>query len=341
MAGYQPPYTITPTILNQVIEVGELLGRWAAQAEQSSPLLRKENRIRTIQASLAIEHNSLSTEQVTAIMEGKRVLAPAKDIQEVRNAILAYEKLNVWKSGNLADLLAAHRLLMTGLVDAPGQLRNGNVGIYREKQLIHMAPPANQIARLIGDLLSWLDQTDIHPLIASSIFHYEFEFIHPFTDGNGRMGRLWQTLILSEWRAEFAWLPVETLIHNQQQHYYRVLGECDRASDCTAFIDFMLEKLLEALVEGIGLHSPSTDISTLKMSEKVSEKMSEKKNAKLPATAAKIFAALSKSPDMTIADLTQLLGVSSRTIERNLKLLQSHHRLERVGAARGGYWRVI
>ncbi|MCW6030220.1 Fic family protein [Pantoea sp. JK] len=341
MAGYQPPYTITPTILNQVIEVGELLGRWAAQAEQSSPLLRKENRIRTIQASLAIEHNSLSTEQVTAIMEGKRVLAPAKDIQEVRNAILAYEKLNDWQSAKLADLLAAHQLLMMGLVDAPGQLRNGNVGVYREQQLIHMAPPANQVSRLVGDLLNWLKNTDIHPLIASSIFHYEFEFIHPFSDGNGRMGRLWQTLILSEWRPEFAWLPVETLIHNQQQHYYRVLGECDRASDCTPFIAFMLEKLIEALEEGIGLHSSSTDISTLEMSEKVSEKMSEKKNAKLPATAVKIFAALSKSPDMTIADLTQLLGVSSRTIERNLKLLQSHHRLERVGAARGGYWRVI
>lgn len=190
MAGYQPPYSITPTILNQVVEVGELLGRWVTQAEQSSPLLRKENRIRTIQASLAIEHNSLSTEQVTAIMEGKRVLAPAKDIQEVRNAILAYEALPHWLSYRLTDLLAAHRLLMTGLVDTPGQLRHGNVGIYREELLIHMAPPANQLSRLVADLLQWLQRTDIHPLIASSIFHYEFEFIHPFADGNGRMGRL-------------------------------------------------------------------------------------------------------------------------------------------------------
>ncbi|KNC13073.1 cell division protein Fic [Pantoea sp. RIT-PI-b] len=341
MAGYQPPYTITPTILNQVIEVGELLGRWAAQAEQSSPLLRKENRIRTIQASLAIEHNSLSTEQVTAIMEGKRVLAPAKDIQEVRNAILAYEKLNVWQSGNLSDLLSAHRLLMTGLVDAPGQLRNGNVGVYREQQLIHMAPPANQVSRLIGDLLGWVKQTDIHPLIASSIFHYEFEFIHPFTDGNGRMGRLWQTLILSEWRTEFAWLPVETLIHNQQQHYYRVLGECDRSSDCTPFIAFMLEKLIEALAEGIGSRTVSIDTSKGIVSEKVSEKMSEKPSAKLSVTAEKILSALRKSPEMTIADLSQLLGVSSRTVERNLKTLQSLYRLQRVGAAKGGYWRVI
>lgn len=188
MAVYQPPYTITPTMLNRVAEIAELLGRWSVSAACSSPLLRKENRIRTIQASLAIEHNSLSTEQVTAIIDGKRVLAPAKDIQEVRNAILAYEKLPNWRSSRLTDLLAAHRLLMTGLVDLPGQLRQGNVGIYRENQLIHMAPPANQILRLIEDLLMWLKHTDIHPLITSSIFHYEFEFIHPFTDGNGRMG---------------------------------------------------------------------------------------------------------------------------------------------------------
>ena len=251
MAGYQPPYSITPQILSRVVDVGELLGRWAAHAEHSSVLLRKENRIRTIQASLAIEHNSLSTQQVTAIMEGKRVLAPQKDIQEVRNAILTYEQLPAWKSHRLDDVLKAHQTLMLGLVDAPGHLRTGNVGVYRDNQLIHMAPPAGQLSRLMSDLLNWLKETDIHPLIASSIFHYEFEFIHPFADGNGRMGRLWQTLILSQWRPELAWLPVETLIHNQQQDYYRILGECDRASDCTAFIGFMLDKLAEALSEGI------------------------------------------------------------------------------------------
>lgn len=251
MAGYQPPFTITPTILNQVISIGELLGRWATQAEHASPLLRKENRIRTIQASLAIEHNSLSTQQVTDILEGKRVLAPPKDIQEVRNALQAYEKLPHLNGSSKKDLLAVHQVLMKGLVDTPGHLRRGDVGIYRDNQLIHMAPPASQVDRLIVELLGWLQHTDLHPLIASSIFHYEFEFIHPFADGNGRMGRLWQTLILSQWRAELAWLPVETLIYNQQHEYYRVLGECDRKSDCTAFVSFMLEKMTEALTEGI------------------------------------------------------------------------------------------
>src|SRR5476649_1536908 len=333
MAGYQPPYRITAEILNLVVEVGELLGHWAAQAGHASPLLRKENRIRTIQASLAIEHNSLSTEQVTALMEGKRVLAPAKDIQEVRNAIQAYEKLPRWQSDSLRDLLAAHRLLMAGLVEAPGVLRSGNVGIYRESQLIHMAPPANQVERLIDDLLTWLQQTDIHPLIASSIFHYEFEFIHPFADGNGRMGRLWQTLILSQWRAELAWLPVETLIHSQQQDYYRVLGECDKASDCTAFIAFMLEKLRDALREGI-------EIQRNQINEMPVE-MPVENAGNLSVTASKILAAVEATPSITIAQLAQALGINSRTVERNIKTLQDNGRLQREGSTKSGVWRVM
>ncbi|MRT04611.1 Fic family protein [Ewingella americana] len=337
MAGYQPPFTITTEILNRVVEVGELLGHWAARAGHASPLLRKENRIRTIQASLAIEHNSLSTEQVTALMEGKRVLAPAKDIQEVRNAIQAYEKLPDWRSFRQADLLSAHRLLMTGLVDAPGVLRSGDVGVYRDSRLIHMAPPANQVNRLVSDLLSWLQHADIHPLIASSIFHYEFEFIHPFADGNGRMGRLWQTLILSEWRSELAWLPVETLIHNQQQDYYRVLGECDRASDCTAFIAFMLEKILAALREGIEVQQGNSR----EMSVQMSVQMSVENSSGLSVTGKKVLAAIAASPSITLAELAESLGVARRTVERNVKVLQEKGLLTRVGPTKNGLWRVV
>ncbi|ELE9014604.1 Fic family protein [Enterobacter cloacae] len=325
MSRYQPPFTITPSILNQVVEIGELLGHWAAHSGRNSPLLRKENRIRTIQASLAIEHNSLTTGQVTAIMEGKRVLAPEKDIQEVRNAILAYEKLPEWKPWTLKDLLSAHRLLMLGLVDNPGKLRMGDVGVYRGNQLVHMAPPASQINRLIADLLVWLKETELHPLITSSVFHYEFEFIHPFSDGNGRMGRLWQTLILSQWRSELAWLPVETLIHFQQDRYYQILGECDRASDCTAFIEFMLQNMAEALREGIG--APSV------MSEKMSEEMSEKETT--------ILELLTVQPQMSAAMLASMLGVTSRTVERYLSALQTKGKLKRLGARKGGSWQVM
>lgn len=325
MSRYQPPFTITSAILNLVVETGELLGHWAAYTGRSSPLLRKENRIRTIQASLAIEHNSLTTGQVTAIMDGKRVLAPAKDIQEVRNAIQAYEHLNIWQASSLEDLLSAHRLLMKGLVDNPGQLRRGDVGIYRGNQLVHMAPPASQVPRLVDELLAWLNTTDLHPLIASSVFHYEFEFIHPFADGNGRMGRLWQTLILSYWRAELAWLPVETLIHFQQERYYTILGECDKASDCTAFVEFMLQNLAEALRESIS--APHI------LSEEMSEEVSEKEGI--------ILQLLIAQPKLTASNLASILGVTSRTIERYLSALQRKGKVQRVGARKGGYWQVL
>lgn len=333
MSRYQPPFSITPAILNLIVEVGELLGHWSAQAGRSSPLLRKENRIRTIQASLAIEHNSLSTEQVTALVEGKRVLAPAKDIQEVRNAILAYEKMAEWKSYRINDLLAAHRILMTGLVDNPGQLRSGDVGIYRDKKLIHMAPPASQVSRLINDLLQWLKVTDIHPLIAGAVFHYEFEFIHPFSDGNGRMGRLWQTLILSQWRAELAWLPVETLMHYQQERYYQILGKCDRQSDSTPFIEFMLENMVTALKEGMG--------HTAALSEEMSEEVSEEKVNTLAAVEERLLKLLAEEPTRTAKDMAQEMDVSARTVERYLKTLQQKGRLQRTGAKKRGAWRIL
>ncbi len=248
---YSSPYTITPSILNSVAEISELLGYWSATDKLASPQLRKENRIRTIQASLAIEHNTLSTKQVTAIMNGKHVLGSPKEIQEVRNAILAYEQLPFWHYEDIEHFLDAHKLLMQGLVDDSGHWRNGDVGIYRDNQLIHMAPPASQISRLMSALFNWLTITDIHPLIKSCVFHYELEFIHPFLDGNGRMGRLWQTAILSDWRSEMAWLPVETLIQKQQDDYYKILGEADKLSDCTCFIDFILKLIAQSLKEGI------------------------------------------------------------------------------------------
>ncbi|NUU68020.1 Fic family protein [Enterobacteriaceae bacterium BIT-l23] len=333
MSRYQPPLTITPSVLNLVVEIGELLGFWAAQAGRASPLLRKENRIRTIQASLAIEHNSLTTGQVTAIMDGKRVLAPEKEIQEVRNAILAYDKMPVWKAWRLQDLLSAHRLLMTGLVDSPGQVRQGDVGIYRGSQLVHMAPPASQLSRLLDDLLSWLRNTELHPLIASSVFHYEFEFIHPFLDGNGRMGRLWQTLILSQWRIELSWLPVETLIHHQQQRYYQILRECDKASDCSAFVEFMLMNIRSALQEGIAQKA--------NVSEQMSEQMSEQKTYFPTSMEVRILQQLKQEPRSTAANLAAVLGVSARTVERHLQKLQHEGKLQRAGARKGGFWRIL
>jgi Fic family protein len=253
MPAYQPPFQITPSILTLVADISEQLGRWSAVLGHADaallPELRRGNRLRTIQASLAIEHNSLSLEQVTAVLEGKRVLGLPREIQEVRNAFAAYEQLPNWQPYNDKHVLAAQDQLMLGLVDDAGQWRHAGVGIYRDQQLMHMAPPPSQVARLMEDLLAWLKTMPVHPLVASCVFHYEFEFIHPFSDGNGRMGRLWQTLILSQWKPELAYLPVETVIRHQQAEYYAALSAADKASDATGFVEYMLKALLSAMQE--------------------------------------------------------------------------------------------
>ena len=262
MTAYIPPYRITPAILNRVADISERLGRWSASHNNSlSPHLRRDNRIKTIQASLAIENNTLSLEQVTAVLDGKRVLGLPHEIQEVRNAFIAYEKLNDWQAHNINHLLAAHHALMAGILDDAGQFRSSGVGIYRGKELVHMAPPANRVPVLMQQLLDWLKTTDLHPLIASCIFHYEFEFIHPFADGNGRMGRLWQTLILSRWNPILAYLPVETVIRHQQQHYYAALQQADNAAEATPFIGFMLDALHTAMVEVADTDQVSVQVS--------------------------------------------------------------------------------
>jgi Fic family protein len=255
---------ITPGIVDYVAEIAERLGRSAVAAESAGALrLRRVNRIRTIHGSLAIEGNTLSEQQITAILEGKPVIAPPREIQEVRNALLAYEHFPSWNPASEEDLLAAHALLMTGLVERPGAYRHGGVGVMSGDQVVHMAPPADRVAILMGDLLAWLSRAEVHPLIASCVFHYELEFIHPFEDGNGRMGRLWQTLILSRWNPLFADLPVESIIHAHQQDYYRALADSNDGGASTLFVEFMLGVIREALM------SASTEQGTEQATEQV------------------------------------------------------------------------
>ncbi len=317
--SYQPPYTITPLILQRVAEIVELLTRWEVAGDNTlSPQLRRNNRIRTIQASLAIENNTLSIEQVTAVLEGKTVLGLPREIQEVRNAFTAYEQLPNWQAHSADDLLTAQGLLMAGLVDDAGCFRTGGVGIYNGQDLVHMAPSASRVATLMADLLAWLASAPVHPLIASCVFHYEFEFIHPFADGNGRMGRLWQTLILSQWQPVLAYLPVESVIRVRQTAYYQALADADSLADSTPFIEFMLQALLDAMTE-------------------VLVKTSGKKSVK---TSGKILALIRENALVTIPELAASIGVSERSIERNLKKLQAEKRLSRIGPANGGHWKV-
>ena len=259
---YRPPYAITSAILKVVAEIGEIIGRYIVLAEQNqTPRLRRENRIRTIQASLAIENNTLTLEQVTAVIDGKRVLGHPREIQEVQNAFDAYEAMEAWEATSLPHLLAAHSLLMSSLMDHPGMFRSGDVGIFRGKQVIHMAPPAGRVPHLMDQLFDWLKRTEEHPLVAGCLFHYELEFIHPFADGNGRMGRLWQTLILRNWKPLLAYLPVETLIRDRQEDYYHMLAQADESADITPFVEFMLKTLYDALSEAIATDQVSDQVS--------------------------------------------------------------------------------
>lgn len=254
MPKYQPPFALSHQMLSHVADIAELLGRWK-QAHQQEPVprLRRDNRIQTIHASLAIEQNTLTIEQVTAVLDGKAVLGHPKEIQEVLNAFAAYEAIPSLEPTSLNDLLRAHGLLMQGLVVDAGQLRASGVGIYRGQQLVHMAPPATQLPRLLNDLMTWLSTSDAHPLIASCAFHYELEFIHPFSDGNGRIGRLWQTLLLSRWQPILAYLPIETVIKQQQAEYYQMLSLADQSADCSGFIEFMLNAIRVSLQQAVAV----------------------------------------------------------------------------------------
>ena len=332
-APYAPPLTLTPALLSQVAAIAEALGRWSARQDAlPSPRLRRENRIHTIQASLAIEQNSLSLEQVTALFDGQRVIGPARDIQEVRNAITAYEALPRWDPANRPHLLEAHGLLMAGLIDAPGRFRNGGVGIYRGDQLVHMAPPAARVPALVGELLAWLASSHWHPLLVSCVAHYELEFIHPFADGNGRLGRLWQTLILSRWNPLLAWLPIEEVIRSRQQGYYDSLGQADQQGDLAPFVAYQLEAIHDAL---------RSEISSEKGSEIGSEIGSEKVGARTPSLDELILQHLSSDPNLSARLLAERLGLSQRAVEKHLSALQRQGRLLRQGAPRGGHWQIL
>ena len=246
-----PPFELTPRILSITLEIQNALGELkAATLAKSTLKLRKENRIRTIHHSLAIEGNSLSTEQITAILENKRVLGPKKQIQEVSNAILLYDGLERLNPLSENDFLKAHSILLQRLVENPGAYRSKSVGILKGTQVGHIAPPAHRVPLLMHDLFQFLKgHSELPLLIKACVFHYELEFIHPFMDGNGRMGRLWQQLILMKHSPIFGSLAIESLVHREQKIYYKVLEKADRDGHSTAFIEFSLELIREALLD--------------------------------------------------------------------------------------------
>ena len=247
---YNPPYTITNKIVDLIAGISELIGHITVTSGlNNNPKLRRANRIKTIQASLAIENNTLTVEQITALLNGKRILGTPAEIKEVKNAYEVYEQLLTFNPYSVSDLLKAHGILMADLVKNAGHFRTGGVGVFKGRQVVHMALPAEFVPEHIGNLINWYQKSTAHPLIKSAVFHYEFEFIHPFADGNGRMGRLWHTLLLAEWKEILAWIPVETLVKERQEEYYDALGKADKEADSTVFVEFMLTALRDALKE--------------------------------------------------------------------------------------------
>ncbi|MCF6229737.1 MAG: Fic family protein [Gammaproteobacteria bacterium] len=323
--SYQPPFEITPTILNQVSLISEKMAERSLTQHRLSPQLRKTNKIKTITGTLQIEGNTLSEEQVSAILEGKRVLGSARELAEVQGAVSAYEQLSQFTPASMDDLLKAHALLMGDILKNPGKFRSQSVGIHQGKKVIHVAPPAHQVSGLMADLMTWLDSCEHHPLISSSVFHYELEFIHPFMDGNGRMGRLWQTLILSRWNPVFGYLPLESIIRDHQQAYYQALAQADNEAKATAFITFMLDSILQTLEK-------NAPVNAL---ENAPVKLEEMK------TTEAILVLVAQNEQITRQEMATYIGKDIRTIGRAIKQLQEKQQLKRVGSDKTGHWELL
>lgn len=316
--AYTPPFERTNEIDNLCMTIAELVGMLHPSSELStSPTLHRELRIRTIRSSLMIEGNTLSHDAVTAIIDGKRVLGPEREIREVENAKRAYDLIGSLDPYRLDDLLHAHRVMMDGLVAHPGCFRTKNVGVFDGDELIHAGTPASYVSDVMTDLFTWLASTDLHPLLSSCVFHYEFELIHPFSDGNGRTGRLWHTLLLSHWRPVLTWLPIESVIHERQQGYYTALAQSNADGSSERFVGFMLEVIRDALL-------PYAQPETAQENRQ--------------QQALDYFL---EHPTDTIAGLAGHLGCSQRSAERIVADLRKQGKLERKGSARSGSWLVL
>jgi Fic family protein len=268
----KPPFKITGEILDRIAKVERLIGRVDSfDQPRPQPHLRKSNRVRTVQGSLAIEGNTLNLDQVTALLDGRKVIGQKNEIKEVLNAVEVYGRMCEFKPWSSRSLLKAHRLMMDGLLPSAGRWRTGHVGILQGSRVSHIAPPADRVPHLMENLLGFLRTDPSHALIKSAIGHYELEFIHPFEDGNGRIGRFWHSLLLAHYHPIFEFTPVESLIKEHQRRYYKVLGASDRAGDCTAFIAFSLEMVHQALDDLVDAIRPEPSTAETRLERARSE----------------------------------------------------------------------
>lgn len=333
---YVPPFTVSAEAINLIAEISGQIERYAIRLEQEDGLrLRKANRIKTIHSSLAIEGNTLSEDEVRDIIEGKAVVAPIKQIQEVKNAIATYELYPTLDAFKEKDLLKAHGVMMQALVDQPGRYRSGGVGVFGEKGIVHLAPSAERVPILMSDLFNWLKNSKDHLLIRSCVFHYEFEFIHPFLDGNGRTGRLWQSLILGKLHPLFEHLPVENMIYANQQAYYNAIGESSRQGQSGPFIDFMLAEIFKTLKAHQGEPLPQTEDE---FGTKFGEEFGIKFGIKFGINEKRLLLMLHDTPSLTATDIADRLGISQRAVEKQVKKLKDLGIISRQGSRKNGLW---
>ena len=313
MTNKQPPFEINERIMADVIEIAELVGRVSVTDKISmNPTLRRTNRIQTIYSSLAIEQNTLDIEQVTAVLSGKRVIASPKDIAEVQNAYEIYDNMDKLNPYSIDDLLKAHSVMERGLLNEAGEFRSRPVGVAdSEGNILHFGTLPQYVPKLIQELLEWTEKSEIHLLIKSCVFHYEFELIHPFADGNGRIGRLWHTLLFSKWNPIFAWLPIESIIHDNQSEYYNAINISNNNGNSTVFIEFMLSVIKQPLQESIN-DKPKN----------ISSKSGLRWN--------KINDYLETHEYILNSDVQKLLGVSSATATRILVGFMKDDKLKRI-----------
>ncbi len=320
--GYKPPFDVTETITNLTLDICQLVRQFQSSNQLSrNPQLRKKNRIKSIYSSLSIENNSLTEDQVTAVINGIKVVAPEKDIMEVQNACKAYEELNKLKPYDVKDLLRAHAIMMRGLTADAGYFRTRSVGVYKGNELIHMGTRPEYVPTLIQQLIDWTKQSKLHPLIKACVFHYEFEYIHPFSDGNGRVGRLWHTLILSKWKPLFSWLSIESLIHERQAEYYKALSASDNEGKSTKFLEFLLTVIKDVLAKNVGIN----------VGIKVGIKEQRKRE---------VLDYLKKNPSASAVQTALEVGLSSRQVERIIAELKKEGVLSREGSKKKGFWLV-
>ncbi len=314
-SSYTPPYRINSRIVHLISEISEKIALLKYQTETTRlPMLRRANRIKTLAGTLEIEGNYVGEEKITAILGGKRVLGTAQELAEVEGAIEAYEQIESYRYDSLDDLLQAHQTMTAKLLDDAGSFRAVNVAVG-----VHIAPPHTQVSTLMQQLFGWLEQSDEHLLIKSCVFHYEFEFIHPFRDGNGRIGRLWQSVILMAHNPLFGILPTESIIRDHQEAYYQALEGSTSAGECTLFIEFMLARILEAI-------------------EKVGNEVGSKVG-NLTANQQIIISSMRADPKVSAVTLAEIVGISKRKVEENVAKLKRMGLVERVGGTRG-YWEV-